>query len=306
MSEEEQKKTKLPLKIKVKDEGSDQLLELERQQFEHKGISVIFGHLSAYTGLAVNDLYLTSDPMSGKFRSIEGKGISSDYFFDSFHLPEDYVVNELRISFYPKERSYKEDCEWVKNHLDNFTPESEDFSDESFHFPTIYKAIKSQYPFIMDFYESDQFMNVRMPIDKKIFDRLCSEISSKAMPKIYFNLAFPNAYKLTSYHPGHAHDNYLYLLPKGDRNSVMGIADIGDIHSHRKEDLEFGSSGPKKLFLRKKKNSDEEIAQRLNHATDDNSEKILLQLMFMNKKAKETNQAVIIGMAIVILLLIFH
>jgi len=299
---EEHKKIKLPLELEVKDEiNSGETLKLERKTFMYKSIN----HLSRTTTIAINDLHVRTDT-NGKVLTIEGTGVSSNYIFNSFHLPDEYVIDEIHISLFPKTsiRGYKEECNWFKEFLNNFDIETNENSDDGpINFKSINEAIKENTTFVLNC-ESDESPFINMPINKKFFNNLVSEISKKNIPKIMFDIVLVNAYKLTSEHKGHyLKSKYLYLLESDESYSTRGIALYPQIYLSHKKDFNFNYPETKKTYVGKS-NSEETEIQKIEHSADNTNGKILSHLRDINKKTNESHKVILWGLIIIIVLLV--
>ena len=292
---ENKKKLKLPENIKIKDDESGEVLELKKEDF-------MYGDLGfrPSTSIVINEFYLVKNT-DGDVFSINGVGNCSHHLLTSFNLPQ-YLYEGINVNFYLDKKNHKEDCSWVKNHLDKFDFKTfKDKDDNTIPYKRIYERLKDEFnfPCYIFFEPNEPFISI--PINKKFFNFLCKEIDEKKEPKMRFELCLPNSYKLTSTHKNHKERSYLYIRTHDVDDGAMGIAKIEKINSGSKENLKFFNES-KEIYINEPdyENDDEEIESE----TNDTNDKILLYLKEIYKKTDDSYNAVVLGLIIIIILLI--
>jgi hypothetical protein len=110
---EETEKTKLPEKIEVVDEFTGKTLRFERNSL------MVLGCGLPSASIAINDCYLTQN-IDGAVIAIEGDAKCSAYLLKEFHLPPEYVINEVHITLILNERSDTQEFNTFKQYLDQY------------------------------------------------------------------------------------------------------------------------------------------------------------------------------------------
>lgn len=312
--EKDSKKINLPYEFIKKDEYTKgkPTLKYVREHFVYED----FDSAHPTSRIVLNQLYTVQSNIDGfglptdlKINRIEATGKSEHYFIDGFGLPLEYISNVVNVSLMRKKGDWT-DSELTRNlfnYLNKYEIEesSEGYYATKFDLKKVTKLLKDRNFCWVDC-NSDFPLNIRIPLDDKVFDYLVSHIQNKNNPQLTFEISFLNCYALKDFVANHPQSKkYRYFLEGENESNVSyrGLVSYLQIYLNNSNRLKIDNRRFEKIYLDNTYNKNLQLDRIEDN--EDKFDKIVFHLSELQKKLSSISSFVNVGLIIIIFILIF-